>query len=595
MRKRVAPKPEDISALRWELEKVYAPWHQQQDGDDRFYELEYNVVATDIPDGYEQVRPPSAKRIVNRATDFATGNMPRLHKPRRLESADAQDDSTLLEKVGHGFWYRAIAEADANQLRAWGQMAFLRGAIGAGLLFDPAAYPEYPDQGEMPDDEWKDEKKRIDALRRSAWPFKLLVEDPRYMYPDLATGGKEYVIIAFRDMAFDVKRRWPEWDWMVPGRPDPVSPTEWLDFMAYWDPEYKYYGIGGEITGSLHTPLLKLGEPQGVIEHGFGFLPYFFRYVGLGKGFGSKPEHRGKGMLTDVHDLLKVEARRETHLDAIIAQNAFPVPVAQDNVQVDMSLGGVVRVPANKDVREAFQLVRPQTPVTEVLAAIRENKRNLEEATVPSSFGGVNETGVYSFQHSAQLIAAGRAGLKAVVESLEKTVEWATAGFYKLVENKVPGPVSVWGKGMGEREFLSVSKNDIKGDYEVYATLEPALPIDTSKDIQDGQSLYEHGLIPGRDWLETYAHRENAEELMRERMIEDVAKSGPAQAELIRRVLDRWGMPGSTTGPIATPGFATGQVPVTAQPDAVGSTAEPAAAAPAAPVPAAPAPTGAPV
>lgn len=577
-----APTPEEISRIRWELEQVYGTWHQQQDEDERFFNLEYEVVASDIPEGYEQVRPPSAKRIVNRATDYATGNMPKLHKPRRLESSDAQDDTTKLEKVGLGFWYRSIAEADLNQLRAWGQMAFLRGAIGAGLLYDADCYPEYPEQRELTDEDFKAAKKRVDALRRSSWPFKLLAEDPRYMYPDPATGGKEYIIIAFRRMAYDVKRRWPEWDWMVPGRPDPVSPTEWLDFMAYWDQEFKYYGVGAEQTGSLHAPLMKLGEVPGVLEHEYGFLPYFFRYVGLGQAMG-KPEHKGKGMLTDVRDLLKVEARRETHLDAIIAQNAFPVPVAQDNVQVDMSLGGVVRVPSNKSVRDAFELVRPQTPVSDVLAAIRANKRNLEEATVPSSFGGVNETGVYSFQHSNQLIAAGRAGLKPVVETLEKTVEWATAGFYKLVENKVPGPVSVWGKGMGDREFLSVSKNDIKGDYEVYATLEPALPIDVSNDIDDGMKLYEHGGVPMRDVLETYAHRENAEELMRERMIEDIAKSGPAQAELIRKVLERWGMPSATSGPIATPGFATGQVPVTAQPEAVGATAEPAAAAPAAP------------
>ena len=551
----------DIGALRWSLETIYQPWHLQQETDERFFNLEYEVMGTDIPDNYEQVRPPTASRLVNTAANHTAGNMPKIHVPRRSESPKAQERSTLMEKAGQGFWYRNIAASGLNPLRALAQDAYLKGAIGAALLYDPDAYPEYPSFDDMDDDERKETKHEIDGLRRSAWPFKFLVVDPRTMFPDPETDGQTYIIIAFQRYAYDVKRLWPNWDYTLPDSKDPLRPTDFVEFMAYWDKTHKGYFVGGTAPQSMMTSLQKIGRKKmDLVEHGYGFLPYFFAWAGLGQPHGL-PRQKGPGLVTKVRDLITLQARRMTHLDAIIAQNAWPLIAAGDDVNLNMALGGVMRVPSTvQDVRTKVEFFRPQVPIQEIILELRETKQEIESATVPDALGGQPTPTVYSGFQNLQILGAGRSNLRPVVDALERCIEWGTAGFYKLVENKVPGPVAIWGKGMSsEDEFVTIKADDIQGHYEVYASLEPALPQDISRDIADWLKLFEHGLSSGRLVLEKGAHIENAEEVLRERLAEDLAKSPEAMQAMMMEVMKLYGAV-PPTGPIAAPGFTSGQV-----------------------------------
>lgn len=551
----------EVSALRWDLEKIYQPWHLQQEHDERFFNLEYDVMGADVPDNFEQVRPPTASRLINTAANHTAGNMPKIHVPRRSESPGAQERSTLMEKAAQGFWYRSIATSSLNPLRAWAQDAYLKGAIGAALLYNAEAYPEYPDFEGMSDEERKDKKREIDGLRRDTWPFHLLAIDPRTMFPDPETDGQTYILIAFQRMAYDIKRQWPQWDYTVPGLKDPLRPTDYADFLAYWDKTHKGYFVGSTAPGSMMTSLQRIGRKRtDLVEHGYGFLPYFFAWSGLGQPHGL-PQRKGTGLITKVLDLITLDARRRTHLDAIIAQNAWSTPVVRDDVSLNMALGGVIRVPSTAgDVRAAVHFERPTVPIQEIVLELRENRQELESSTVPDALGGQPTPTVYSGFQNLQILGAGRSNLRPVVDAMEKCVEWATSGFFKLVDNKVPGPVSIWGKGMPtESEFVTIRADDIKGHYEVVASLEPALPQDVSRDIADYLKLYEHGLVPGRVVLEKGARLENAEELLRERLAEDFAKSPQALQAAIAEVLKLYGAV-PPTGPIAAPGFASGQI-----------------------------------
>src|SRR5678815_3546904 len=130
-RKRVKPTVEEILALKQNLTTYYDAWHKQQANDELYYTRNYTVTsdAGTPPAGFEQVRPPSATQIIEMAADHSTGNSPRLHVPRRSETATAQAKTTKMEKAGSGFWYRAISNASTNVLRAWAQSGALRGAI----------------------------------------------------------------------------------------------------------------------------------------------------------------------------------------------------------------------------------------------------------------------------------------------------------------------------------------------------------------------------------------------------------------------------------------------------------------------------------
>jgi hypothetical protein len=242
-----------------------------------------------------------------------------------------------------------------------------------------------------------------------------------------------------------------------------------------------------------------------------------------------------------------------THLDAIIAQQAFPWLIAMQGVTPDMQLGGVTRVPAGiDDVRKAITELRPQVPIQELVMELDENRQAIQRATIPDALGGVRPRGVESGYHESILVGTGRARIRALSDSLERCVEWATTGFYKLVENKAKGPVSIWGKGMDqEQEFVTIRPEDIDGHYEVYASLTPSLPQDDSMNISNGLKLFQAGIIPARDMLQTYAARENADDLLIERYGEDVLKSPMAQAQLQQDALN---VTRVTGGPMAIPG-----------------------------------------
>lgn len=555
---RAKPTVPEIVALYWELKTYYQNWHSQQVEDDRFYNLLYKVAVPDMPNAFEQVRPPSASSIVDLVADHASGNFPLLHVPRRKETDDAQKQSTLMEHAGRGFWYRNLAGAPRNHLRAWAQSGALRGAIGAKLLYNPDAWPDLPlpsKNGGIDSETYKAAKDEAIAKRKSAWPFVLDYIDPLDMYPDPATEGKDFIIHAFSRMAFEVKRAWPQWDYRVPGDSgEPLKPTDKVEFIHYSDDTYSAYIVAGMIPKSQGTALNKVSD--GVQKHGYGFPQMFFTSGGFGSPFGL-PEHRYSGILTKVVDLFKLEARRFTHIDAVIGQQAFPWIIAQHGVNLDMSLMGVTRVPTGTKPSDAVAELRPTIPIQELVQELAAVRSAIQRATIPDALGAEPSKSDESGYLRSLKIGTGRAKIRALTDSEERAVEWATNGFFKLIDNKKL-TVSVWGKGMDDsREFVTIGPDDIKGFYEVYASIAPSLPNDESADIANGGKLFEHGLIPGRDYLETYAHRENAEELMLERLGEDVLKSPPMMQQLVAQAM---ATTSTTGGAIAVPGFAAGQV-----------------------------------
>lgn len=547
---------DEIVSLKYELTTHYQAWYEQMRRDDTFYTQKYQVFPDGgaPPDGYEQVRPPSATQIIDMAADHSAGNFPLIHVPRRKETAQAQSQTTLMEKAGQGFWYRCIAKSPRNPIRSWAQSGALRGAIGASLLYVADAWPDKPlpsEHGGTQSKDYKDAFDEYEALARSAWPFKLDYIDPLMMLPDPETEGQTYIIVAFKDTAAAVKRRWPDWDWRI-NSTEAVKPTDEVEFISYWDDTYCSYIVSGQ---GMDKGRALTSAYDGVRKHGYGFLPYSFTAGGYGSPFG-KPEDRYAGLITRALDLLSLEARRTTHLDALIGQQAFPNIIKVQGLNLNKTLGGYMTAPSGVKPSEAIFESRPVIPVQEIVIELQSIRASIQRATLPDSLSSEPSKSDESGYLRSLKIGTGRSRIRSLSDALERTAEWATSGFYRLVENKVKGPVSTWGKNMGADDaFISIGPDDIKGHYEVYCSLTPSLPQDDTTNIHNGTTLYEHGAIPIRDLLETYAGRENAEELLKERIGEDILKSPEFMAQLVK---DSMAVTGVTGGPIAAPGFASG-------------------------------------
>lgn len=570
-----APKPsiEQIVALYRERQAFYRAWHEQQREDQRFYDLEFQIATSETPEAFDQIRPPSATTIVDLSAAHAAGNVPRLHVPRRKETAQAEAQTTLMEKAASGAWYRWGQGAPRNIMRAMAQSGALRGAIGARLLYDPDAWPDLPQPskyGGTQSEEYQQALEEAEADRRSAWPFRLDPVDPIDLYPDPATEGHTDIIHAYVAEAYAIKRDWPSWDMRLPGRDEPLKDTDKVEFIAYHDKTWRAYIVAGE--GALAVTGKGLLPGGGVVKHGYGFLPYFFCSGGFGSPFG-RPEHRYRGILTNSRDLLKLEARRMTHLDAIIAQQAFPWVIVKQGIEPNMSLMGVTRVPFDMDPEKAVAMMRPVVPVQELILELRTVRDAIQRATIPDALGSEPNKSEESGYLRSLKIGTGRAYIRALSGALEQAVQWATSGWFRLVENKIAAPVSVWGRGMGdEREFVTLRPKDINGHYEVYASVVPSLPNDESVDIANGMKLLSVGAIPVRDLLETYAGRENADELLRERLGEDVLKSPQMMQQLIAQAIAQ-PTTGVTGGPLGTPGFTSGVLGLGQPQQPVGATA----------------------
>lgn len=570
------PKPtiESIVEIYRERKSHYSIWHDQQREDQRFYDLMFEVAVSETPTAFEQVRPPSATTIVDLCADHAAGNMPRLHVPRRKETAKAEEQTTLMEKAATGAWYRWSQDAPRNIMRSLAQSGALRGAIGARLLYDPDKWPDLPLPSKLGGTEsqaYLDALEEAEAERRSAWPFDLAPVDPMDLYPDPATEGRTDIIHAFERFAYEVKRIWPTWDMRLPGSDQPMKDTDKVEFIAYHDRTWRAYIVAG--VGTYQNTGRGLLPRGGVVKHGYGFLPYFFVSGGFGSPFG-RPEHRYRGILTNARDLLKLEARRMTHLDAIIAQQAFPWIIVRQGIEPNMGLMGVTRVPPDMKPQDAVYEMRPQVPIQELVLELRVVRDAIQRATIPDALGSEPNKSEESGYLRSLKIGTGRAHIRALSGALEQTVQWATSGWFRLVENKVKAPVSTWGRGMDdEREFITLKPKDIGGYYECYASVVPSLPNDESVDIANYLKLYAAGLVPGRVVLENGAGLENADELLRERFGEDVLKSPAMQQQLVQQAIQQ-PVTGVTGGPLGTPGFTSGLLPLSGgQP--VGPTANP--------------------
>lgn len=505
MTKRKAPSVAEIVELRWELETVYGEWHRQIERDRAIYNMTYSI-GTRLPDTatFAVVRPPSGKTIIDLTADHAAGNFPSVHVPRRKESGKAQDQSTLMEKAAQGFWYRSIYEEPQHILRTWAQSGALDGAICGTLGYDIDKWPDRPvpsELGGLESAEYKEADAEYKALCRSAWPFRLKAIDPITAYPDPSSDGKDWVIYAGMRYVHEVLREWPSWDRIVPGRDEPLKLTDQVEFIGYSDDTSRAYIVSGTSPGSRGQ-----GLGRGMTKHGYGFNPTFFAPGGYGAPFG-KPEHRFSGMLTPAVDLLTAEARRLTHLDALVAQQAFPWIFVRDGIEPDRQLGGITRVPIGEDMEQIFREVRGTIPIQEIAQELQLLRAAIQRATIPDSLGAEPNKSEESGYLRALKISTGRSRIRALTNAIERGAAWATVGFFKLTENKVKGPVSVWGEGLGaKREFVTLGPDDINGHYECVTPETRLLTADLryvrADEIEEGDRLlgFDEHTLHGADY-----------------------------------------------------------------------------------------------
>jgi hypothetical protein len=518
------PTLQEIREL-WEYNRrYYSALKIQQDDNHAYYNLKIRL---QTPMGYDFVLPPTARTLVNDAADHIASTDPVFEVPRAKRTDKAQHESEDLNRWMKAGYHR-LNENKAQPLHRTAVVHMLaKGMMALHIRFVPERLPKKPTTKNEKSEEWL----AYEAKQRLAFPFEATAHDPRFVYPDPATGGQIYVFEHFMKTVGQVQQLHPEWGgWRdrFTGRPkDPSEPVEWL---YYCDRYWRAY-----IAGSEFVTFSRVLRP-GPLPHGLGFVPWVIRSAGLSDDAGL-PDEKYQSMLYIVKGLMDEEMRVWSQGQAIIKDSAWPWRMVPTGAKIDPGSRKISEVPG--ELIDKVKEMRPDAEAPKaVLEWIEQVGAAIEKATYSSVVTGRAPSGQRSGYSVAVLAGMARVKFQPILTNLEEGLAEMMRKLLLMIENKVQEPVPIY---MGANTDYVIGPSDIKGYERVDCSLDPKLVQDRAADADIGLKLYQAGL--SRETLfKDYAHIENPLEEIERRMAENMLENQAVQAYMIVQLAKQRGM-----------------------------------------------------
>src|SRR5690348_1671628 len=306
----------DVIKLAYQSEVYWEKSKQLMAKGHHWYNLDIPVAT---PRGIEFSAPPTAPSIVNDAADHLAGNWPEWTVKPLTESQTAEKDQERVQ-IALNAWFDLVA-------REFGKALHRTLAIHGGWSGMMAARIYVRDG-------WDMDKPTVDD-------FSWMPLDPRFVFPDPGSLGREYVIIRQRRTVGSIRQMWPDWEgqWYSPAgwgswNTGPESRPklnerlpDWMvmDFIEYWDDSVKCYISNG-------YPVFREVYGRDVIPHGLGINPVIVKSAGYGDDTG-EPHERFRSMLYYIFSMLEAEARLWTQYKWIVEDTAWPTIVAHNSMR----------------------------------------------------------------------------------------------------------------------------------------------------------------------------------------------------------------------------------------------------------------------
>ncbi len=308
--------------------------------------------------------------------------------------------------------------------------------------------------------------------------------DPRYVYPDPGSLGKEYVIVRMRKTVGTIRQKWPDWEgqWYAPAGwgfwnqgPDtrPKLNERLPDFMVvdwieYWDDTHKCFISNGH-------PVFQPTYGQDLIPHGLGINPYIIRAAGYGDDTG-EPHERFRSMLYYVFSMLEAEARLWTQYKWIVEDTAWPVIIAHDSMKpLDLTPASVNYVSDVTDVQKGIRTLREDAVDPKALIDVLGWVQSvIERATYPVILKGQAPSGIRAGYPIAILSTQAKLKFASPSDALKSMMQELAYKTMAIISNRIQVPVEI------------IDGYDIKPtDYDDYigritVKMDPNLPTDTA-------------------------------------------------------------------------------------------------------------------
>lgn len=453
----------DVIKLAYQTEVYWTKSKQHTVKGHHWYNLDIPIAT---PKGVEYGAPPTAPSLVNDAADHLAGNWPEyLVKPTK-ETQQAERDQERVER-GLNTAYDMLAREYGKALHRTmaihgGWSGMMCGMIGLH-------------------DDWDVDKPTIHD-------FYWQPVDPRYVYPDPGSLGKEFVIYRMRRTVGSIRQKWPDWEgqWYSPAgwgfwnqgpdtRPrlnERLPDFMVVDWIEYWDDKYKCFISNGH-------PVFQATYGQDLIPHGLGINPFVIRAAGYGDDTG-EPHERFRSMLYYVFSMLEAEARLWTQYKWIVEDTAWPVIIAHDSMKpLDLTPASVNYVADMTDVMKGIRTLREDAVDPKALIDVLGWVQGvIERATYPVILKGQAPSGIRAGYPIAILSTQAKLKFASPSDALKAVMQEFAYKTLAIIKNRIRVPVEVLSGYNLEPDDLDkyLGRIEVKMDPNLPTDVAAALP-----------------------------------------------------------------------------------------------------------------------
>lgn len=492
----------DVIKLAYQAEVYWTKSKQHTVKGHHWYNLDIPIAT---PKGVEYGAPPTAPSLVNDAADHLAGNWPEYTVKPTKETQQAEKEQERVEQALNTT-YDLLAREYGKALHRTmaihgGWSGMMCGMIGLH-------------------DDW-------DMDKPTVHDFYWQPVDPRYVFPDPGSLGKEFVIYRMRRTVGSIRQKWPDWEgqWYSPAgwgfwnqgpdtRPrlnERLPDFMVVDWIEYWDDKYKCFISNGH-------PVFQATYGQDLIPHGLGINPFVIRAAGYGDDTG-EPHERFRSMLYYVFSMLEAEARLWTQYKWIVEDTAWPVIIAHDSMKpLDLTPASVNYVADMTDVMKGIRTLREDAVDPKALIDVLGWVAGvIERATYPVILKGQAPSGIRAGYPIAILSTQAKLKFASPSDALKAMMQEFAYKTLAIIKNRIQVPV----------EIIS-GINLEPGDFDKYlgridVKMDPNLPTDVAASIPKLELAVGSLGLPKERALKELGY-EDPVELRELRMAEDLAE-----------------------------------------------------------------------
>lgn len=457
--------------------------------DNRFYELDFKT-DLNIPKEFEKDATvlPTARDKLDSLVDHTDISHARVFTNRKGENDTAKESQAMLRKFAMGLIHRTNVESPISPLRVSAKHYWLHGVSWIKTVWDADNWLDRPFKKEGESDD--DFTSRVDEWRNrthSSLPIVIQAVNPMNIIPDPYHDGRDFVFEVKKKLVYNIKNSpfYGKKKWTNPKNLGDEVEVEQIEFS---DKNYRCIFIDRE-------PVWKVDK--GVIEHGYGFMPYTPIESGLGNvDIEGNPTKRYVGILRYIKGLL-------------ISQSAI-YSMCDILTKMETMVGGIISGADANSLPKISQEYGKWFPIGDKDVEFKKWERNLapQQAyahlmfitdlidihTAPKSMFGVGESGVRSGADRRLVLAEAQSKLNYSKDAFANGWAQVLSKCAQLVKNVIPGDFEIWTRTPSDEFDVVIKKNLFREPFNFYVEFAPISEEDEYRRHEDLMQMYNSGL-----------------------------------------------------------------------------------------------------